>query len=244
MLKIALCDDLRRERDVLRKKLAKLLAEKQIPYLLEEYESGAELAEKCIENQYHLVFLDILMNQENGITVAKEIRKQNEKVKIIFVTTSRDYVLDSYDVYAYYYLLKPLQEERIRSCMDRFLREFQAQQEGQSLFIKTGSNSIYVPYHEIEYVESDNTVLSYHLINGKVVKSYGKLNAVEEQLPDTRFLRCHQSYLINMDHVKMVQEEFFMRSGDRVLIRKKEQKKLKEQYFIYIIEKEENRHEF
>lgn len=244
MLKIALCDDLKRERELLKEKLTKLLVERELPYVIDEYEDGAELAENCLENQYHLIFLDILMNQENGIEVAKHIRERDKKVKIVFVSTSKDYLLDSYDVYAYHYLVKPIQEERFKKCMERFLQGLYAEQDRKRLFIKTGGHSVYVPYGEIEYVESNNTVLLYHMVNGNVVKSYGKLSDIENQLYDKRFLRSHQSYLINMDHVKLVQEEFCMKSGARALIRKKEQKTLKEQYFNYIIEKEENRNEF
>ncbi len=88
---------------------------------------------------------------------------------------------------------------------------------------------------EIAFAESDNHSIRIHLINGEKVVCGGKLGDLAAQL-DSRFLRCHQSYLVNMEHIADVGEDFILKDGRRVHIRTRERKAMADAYYRFFVE--------
>lgn len=105
--------------------------------------------------------------------------------------------------------------------------------------IKYRNKFINVPYYEIVYIESMNSKCIMHCINKKEYTIYKKLNEIENELKSKKFLRCHQSYLINMDYVRQADKQFIMSNGDLVSIRQRSLKSLKQVYLNYINNKKD-----
>ena len=94
-------------------------------------------------------------------------------------------------------------------------------------------------FNEISFIESQNTTIRIHMNNYEVLKTYGKLDDIEKQISNSRFLRCHKSFLINMDYVKSVDSfKFITIFGDTVAIKQREASKIKKKYYEYMQNKE------
>lgn len=201
MKKIAFCDD---EASVLFE-IQKILnryqtIDPEITYTA--YQSPIELLadiEKGIS--YDVIFLDVLMPGENGIETAGEIRKYDTEVKIIFLTSSTEFAVQSYAVGAYYYQLKPISEDVFLQLLQSVLAKCKQEQE-DSLILRCKNGITRIELHKLEYCEVIHRTIFFHLINKTVLESTGNLDELSRQLTcDGRFLRPHRSYLVNLEHV-------------------------------------------
>lgn len=233
LVKILICDDNEIETGIIQVRLDYYFKDRDMTPQFFVFHSGEELLAEYKEGMADLIFLDIIMMEKNGMETAEQIRKKDERVKIIFVTSSKEYALDSYNVFASGYLVKPVEAMTLEKLLNRIMQEVSAE---RYYVYRTHHKSRRVLYQEMEFVESNNTRLTIHLTDGSMLQSYGKLSDLEKELSDRRFLRCHQSYLINMEQVKGVQEDFLMNSGKHVLIRKKEIRQMRENYFHFLDE--------
>ncbi len=226
-MRIAICDDNQIDRDIIKDFLHTYLTEKSIPNTMTEYENGMNLICDIEEGYYYdLVFLDIFMDHILGMDIARRLRSVGYTGKIIFLTSTAEFAVDSYEVEASGYLLKPHDYEKLRSLLDRLIDRTNIGQ-----FQVSVRNTIYsIPFGEIVYVESRNNVCILHRSDGREYTIYKKLSEVGSQLNDSRFLRCHQSYLVNMSYIAKADKQFELTTGDVVLIRQRNQKEIRRAY--------------
>lgn len=230
-MQIAICDDDTLDRNIIRELLYRYFKTKPVTCRITEYESGSNLLYEIEDGgHFDLVILDIYMNDLLGIDVARRLRQLQYQGEIIFLTTAPEYAIDSYDVAAAGYLLKPHSYQRLSAAMDRVLRHFDA----DVYHVRSRSAIICVPYDEILYVESSNTKCILHRTCGACYTIYKRLGDVARELNDDRFLRCHQSYLVNMQHVCAVDNDFELTSGAVVPIRQRGRREIRQAYCAYI----------
>jgi DNA-binding LytR/AlgR family response regulator len=151
--------------------------------------------------QYDLVLLDILMPFLTGIDAAKEIRQFNKDVKIIFITSSPEFAVDSYSVDAYYYALKPIWKDKLIILLDKVISDMETDS-GISILkkSKTGLTRIYI--NKLEFAEVIGKTILYHLTDGSVIEAVGSMTGLEnELLVNPCFIKPHRSYIINMHHI-------------------------------------------
>lgn len=199
-MKIAVCDDDRTTRE-------------QITSLIKEQEPDAEVitfeaGENMIKSQdnFEISFLDVEMEEVSGIDVAKHMRDDQEKRGkdksiIIFVTGYREYMEDAFDVNAFHYLLKPIDEKKFYTVFNRALKEvsMKTKQEGLSVIIKNNGMQKKVLLRDIYYVESNNKKVVFHTKDGKI-DTYGRMEDWGSELGDS-FYRCHRGYLVNLEKI-------------------------------------------
>lgn len=203
MIKIAFCDD---ELSVLN----------EISVLLDQYrvERNQEIKYTAFHSpldllaviergtRFDILFLDVLMPGENGIDVATDIRNYDSNVKIIFLTSSPEFAVQSYMVNAYFYQLKPICADSFFRLMDSVLSECE-KEKTSSLILRCKSGITRIEPRRLEYCEVIHRTLFIHLTNGKVLESTGSMDELSNQLaPFGCFLRPHRSYLINLDYVQ------------------------------------------
>ena len=163
--------------------------------LMAEIERGA---------RFDVLFLDILMPGENGIETAAEIRGYDRNVKIIFLTSSPEFALKSYEVEAYFYQLKPLRWEGFSRVMDSAL-ELCEQERKNRLILQCKSGITSLDPDRLEFCEVIHRTLLFHLSSGKVLESTGSLDEQSSRLaPCGCFLRVHRSYLIHLGYVQSI----------------------------------------
>ena len=203
MIKVAFCDD---DQLVLKDLCAfldryRVKSDHQIECAA--FSSPLELmAEIEKGTRYDILFLDILMPGETGINVAAEIRGYDSNVKIIFLTSSQEYAVQSYTVGAHYYQLKPVREENFIWLMNSAIMQCEKERE-DSLILRCKDGITRIGLRTLEYCEVNHRTLFIHLVGGKILESIGSLDELSRQLEFYGyFLRPHRSYLINLDHVQ------------------------------------------
>ena len=198
MYRIALCDDDNVFLSSFRTCLEKALDEKGAGYDLSVFSGAADLMTSIEEAEaFDLIFLDIVFEGENGIEVAKRIRKACPRVDIVFVTIEPGYAVDGYDIAPLHFLVKPVTPEKL----DQALRRFLAKHESDKLLIKSKGALVTMSTDDIEYIEIFSHDILIHLSIGQPVSYTGTLMELESLLPLRGFARCHKSFIINLRHV-------------------------------------------
>lgn len=241
MIKMAFCDD---DLSVL-KELSILVdryrVERNQNIVYAAFQSPLELlAEVERGNRLDIIFLDVLMPGQNGISVAKEIRRYDTSVKIIYLTSSAEYAVDSYDVGAYFYQLKPIWQESFYRLMDSVIPECRKGAEN-SLILRCRDGIARVELDKLQYCEVMSRTLLLHVNGGKVVDSTGKLDDLCEQLKEYEcFVRCHRSYLVNLDYVQNISNKgIIMTDGTEIPIPHGRYSELKDKFFSYFFNKKQ-----
>lgn len=230
VLEIAICDDSNFDRFVISEMIDDYFKDKSFLYRVTEYSNEETLIDDIEEsNKYDIIFLDIYLNTLLGIDVAKKLRHGGYNGNIVFLTASDKYAVESYDVDAAGYLLKPHNFEKFCSVMNRLI----SGRRRNMLMIKKRRSIEYISYDNIRYIESSNTKCIIHCNDEKVHTMYTRLDLIEKDINDRRFLRCHRSYLVNLYYVKSLSDNFIMDNGEIVLIRRKGIKETREEYLKY-----------
>lgn len=234
-MRIAVCDDSPLDREMAISLLNMYFEKKSVRYDFTEYEDGCLLLQDVSDGEwFDIVFLDIYIPKLLGIDIARRLRDLGFDGKIVFLSNSPDFAVDSYDVEAAGYLLKPHDYEKLCTVMDRILLDFRQ----STLRIVQHSKVCHIPLNEILYVESSNTKCMIHRAGGQVYTVYRRLNEIERELEDDRFLRCHQSFLVNMDYIQRADKEFELTTGDIINIRQRDLKNIRERFLKYASDKE------
>ncbi len=203
MIKIAFCDDELSVLNELRIFLDQYRVECNQDIEYTAFNNPIELLAQIEKGtRYDILFLDVLMPGENGIDVAAEIRIYDSNVKIIFLSYSAEFAVQSYSVGAYFYQLKPIWQESFFRLMDSVISTCEKEQSA-SMILRCKSGITRIELKHLEYIEVIHRTLFFHLTNGKVLESIGCLDELSKQLePYECFLRPHRSYMINMDYIQ------------------------------------------
>ena len=232
----AICDDDNTDRILVGKILQKKMKNRREPLTIEYFECGEDLVEKYEsgKQKYDLLILDIYMKYMDGMDAAKRIRRYDRNAAIIFLTTTPDYAVESYEVRATDYLLKPVSEGWMGEALNHFLEEHYPKVR-QSLLMISGSSGRRIAYDDILYIESRRMNLRVVCSKGVEHTIRKKLDDVQEELPENRFLRCNQSFIVNMDYIRDADNNFTMCNGDIIPIKVREKKKIRKRYFDYLL---------
>lgn len=235
---VAICDDEKEDRERVAKILVQKMKNRREPLQIIYFEQGEDLLEQYEEDQmpgYDLIFMDIYLQRENGMEIARKLRGYDRNVAVVFLTSSPDYAVESYEVWADGYLLKPVPQDKLEKLLNRFM-ENRYPRLKESMLMVSGGNGRRIAYDDILYVESQRMNLRIVCSGGEEHRIRKKLDEVQVELSQSRFLRCNQSYIVNMDYVTCADTNFTMENGDKIPIKVRERKKIRERYFSYILE--------
>lgn len=198
MIQIAVCDDEATVCKEITRAISDFLCGQDVDFQVWQYTNPQVLYEQV--TVFDLIYLDIQMPRLDGIELAKHIRSQNMECVLVFITGLKEYVLDAFDVEALDYICKPIDPVRLQRSLQRALTQILHRQKA-SVLVQTAHWCKAVKLSEIYYCEVINRKIYLHTKEG-VLEYYGKLKEIEKQL-DVRFFKCHRSYLVNLDHLKM-----------------------------------------
>lgn len=232
MLQVAICDDEEICLSNTKEMLETWANERSFELKIDCFNNGDSLIRKSENNRYDIVFLDIFMPATNGMDIAKELRQKDKTVKIIFLTSSPDFALQSYSVKATDYCLKPIEYERLKEIMEECITSFNGK-EPANLILKTlgGYQKIYI--YDIEYIEAQNKRVFFFLKSGQVLEVVQPLYTFEtELLNNNGFFKCHRSYLVYIPNVDYFSNtEIRTKSGRRIPIARGYGKVFKDAFF-------------
>ncbi len=234
-MRIAVCDD--DEREVSR--IGKLITEYQISreefiechYFTNSIDFLCELK----GGEYDLVLMDILMPGTNGIKAAQEIRELDKNVRLIFVSASPEFAVESYSVGAYYYLLKPIDTDSFFALLDKIGGELSVQVE-QGFIVKSREGIVRIAFSSLAYVEVINKTVFFHLADGVVHEATATLADFEEKLLSRPgFLKTHRSYLVNLGCIQAIDINcVIMKNGNSVPVSRQRRSQVQDAYMDFL----------
>ncbi len=237
MIEIVVCDDDEIELNHV-KRLLTLFHPEGVVINVNSY-LGSEQLFKDVDRirKTDLFLLDIVMPEHTGIELGKRIREHHKEAMIIYLTSSKDYALDAYGIKALDYLLKPVNQVDLFETLNHALSL--STKTIQYHTIQTRDAFISVKVDDIKYVEYRDHILYFSLVD-KVIKSKFFRNAFELTIPtlfeNEQFTLSHRAYLVNMNHIKMMQYDgFVMDNDDFVPISKNRIAEVRKQYMNFCL---------
>ena len=203
MIKIAICDDDKKITTQLEDVIEDYLKQLGIRYEINIFFDGKELMQHMEKEQteYDVIFLDIEMKDMDGMETARQIRKKNGLVLIIFVTTHTSYAIEAYSVHPFQFIVKPIDEKIV--C-DYFHQAYEVITAGEFYYEYKYNKEYYrILVNDIMYFESEKRMILIYLKDGIIKQYYDKLNLIQEKFQDSKadFWRIHQSILVNSKYV-------------------------------------------
>jgi len=235
MIRLGICDDDVKILEILRKMIEEQYGG-QVG--IQTYKSPCELLYLCEENgsvPLDIVLIDILLKRENGIELAKKLQNMSRRVKIIFITGYLEYAADIFQIEPVYLLKKPISVIKLVEAIDKAIEKIKME-EAQCITLCSRGAVFRVNVSYVSYIESNNRKVLVHQ-NEEVISIYMKLDELEEKLGNI-FLRCHHSYLVNMEFVKtFTAQEIELWDGTRIPVSRPKSAAAKERYLGYLGEK-------
>jgi DNA-binding LytR/AlgR family response regulator len=220
LIRVAVCDDICEHKDAVMSLLNLYQSERVgVEISASEFTSGVSLLENIAKGQrFDIYLLDIIMPEINGIELSQKIQEQDTDTTLIFQTQSTDHALEAYGVSAAQYMLKPINKESLFHALDRFIAARKREKDNFIMVSVSDNRTVKVLYSSIVVVERVGRVMRFHMNNGETLNSKTIRcpfeSALEKLLQDSRFLCVHQSFVINMDHVRELRKWSFLMSND------------------------------
>lgn len=213
MIQIAICDDEPYMIDLLNQKISAFFHKENIEISICCFSNGIDLLSS--NKTFHIIFLDVQMDKADGFEIAKKLRNNEFDGFLIFVTIMREAVFSAFEVQAFDYLIKPLQEKHFNQTMQRLLSSLQNQNR-KCLMVQKKNEWNIILFNHIMYCEIINRKVYLHLKDKSIIDYYDKIENLEKKL-DSRFFKCHRSYLINLQYVKNYKSTFaYLTNGEAI----------------------------
>ena len=228
MLRNAVCDDTREECDFIVEYASVFFEGRQMAVHIDTYEKGSELIEAGQE--YDLYLLDVLMPGLTGIETAARLGKGNHAV--VFITSSLEAAVDGYSVNAAGFILKPVERNHFEATMERVVNQYLGEREA-CISVIHNRVPVHLKLERIAWFENRLHRVFVTLTSGETLAIGQKLSDLQEELKEhPQFLRCHQSYVVNLEQVERLEDScFHMREGQLIPISRNFYKQSKNAYY-------------
>lgn len=219
--RIIICDDDKAHQEQLVKLVREWSYARDIRCAVSAFDSADALL--AAQPSFDLLFLDILMDGQDGMSAARLLREQGNEAQIVFVSSTADYVFEGYEVGAYRYILKPYDREQITDILHKCHTALRT----GSLLLRCGSVTHVIPYRDILYVEAQGRKCD--VVSGKERLSASQsISELASLLPEDSFYHCGKSFIVNLRHVAGVQRyEAILKNGARIPVSRRKYGELK-----------------
>lgn len=210
MLRIVICDDNAEIISCLQTWICARFSQESVKIF--SFASAKDLTDAVGQGlQADIAILDILLGEDNGILLAKQLFPSAAQTQVIFITGYVEYCSAVYETEHIYFLLKPLKEQAFHKAMDKALRAWQDTRKGE-LLVQTKRSIQRIPFPSIRYLESMGRKVRLYC-QDEVVECYATLSVLANDLPG-HFVSCHKSFLVNLDYVKKMEANQFVLTGN------------------------------
>lgn len=228
-MKIAICDDSQADAQ-------RLIAMLDGSHTAQWFPSAEALLIEMEEagGYFDLYLLDIFMTGMNGVELARYIRELDSEALLCFISTSEDFYREAYDCYAFQYLLKPVERGAFQELLCRASERMVRDRE-RTIKLVWNRKHLTLPYSRILFVTSRGHTLFIQCRDGVVEQHTGRLEDLSQQMDGNVFVRCHQSYIVNLYNVDAMNGDEFISGGQRIPISRR-YARVKEQYRTLMFE--------
>ena len=235
MVYIAVCEDEQEHQEKISVLLKKYGAVNCCDFEISFFSTATDFWEHYQPGSFNIVFLDIFLENDNGIEIGKKLRNLGEDCQIVFITSSRDFAIEGFELKARHYIIKPIAEEKMFEALNRCLTMIA--DDTKCIRIPNGKLEVAIRLKDIIYVEVFNKVSILHTASEEV-KTYMSLSELEKLLGGTPFLRCHRCSIINMNCVDdYTTADFIMKNGDKVAIPRSNSVAVRQKYLDFVFTK-------
>lgn len=215
-MRIAIIDDIAAEREILHERVNVQLARISLRADIFEYKSGHDFLSAAEEERFEMAFLDIYMENENGMDTAKELRLFDSDCLLVFTTTSRDHALDGFRVRAMHYLVKPYTDEELTGLFDEALERLPRPDQYIEVTPVAG-NTVWLQLGEILYAEHFRHQIHIHQADGQTTVTRQTFREFAQQLPKERFFQCSRGTIVNLEYAKDFNgTAFLLKNGEKL----------------------------
>ena len=229
-MNIAVVDD----EEIIRRQIHGFIKKQKPDFNISDFATGEDLL--AAGSDFDIIFIDIQMEGMGGIEAAKNLRQRNADAVLVFITVIKEYVFEAFDVSAFHYLLKPIEEKKFMEVLGRAAEEAGKRkgQREQQIFIRTKNQGYTLNLSSILYIESRGKKVEIHTTDMGEIEAYATMDELEGQLGDG-FYRCHRGYLVNMAHiVRYDNESIFLSGGGKVYLTRKKHNEFVKAYMWYL----------
>ncbi len=227
-MNVAIVDDMATECEILRSLLKQYKINQQQMIQIREFHSGRELLADYIPGRYDVVFMDIFLNNENGVDCALKLRQLDENINLIFLTTSWEFGVKSYDVRAADYIVKPASLEKLSRALHYCkISEFQSH---PSITVTTRNQPLEIALNRILYADYQNRSACIHLKDCLVPVS-GSFSELSKQLTDyPQFMSCFKGIVVNLKMVRELGSDYLiLKNSEQLPVSRRLQRKVQQQ---------------
>lgn len=196
---IAICDDEAADVQFLSKLVIQWASDNKYRISIETFNSSEEFLFKSADKKSDILLLDVEMGKMNGVELARDVRRNNREIQIVFVTGYMEYIQEGYEVEALNYLLKPITNEKLFAVLNRAVERLKACE--KALLLTVSDEIIRIPLYEIKYVEVRKNYVTIH--SGKDYEVKKTLSELEKNLDDS-FFRTGRSFIVNLRFVRKI----------------------------------------
>ncbi len=236
MIHIAICDDSKQERQILAALFKRYQELHATPLQIHIFQNGFSLLDAIDQGKrFDITILDILMPGENGIEIARNIRASGTDTEIIFLTSSPEYAVDSYEVKAQNYLLKPVTEEKFFASIDSILAELDEKDTASFIIYTTEKQYSRIRVSSLVYGEVTHRTITLHLADQTMISAVMTFTEFQDILkvyPD--FIYPHRSYAVNMNYIQYVtKSDIILTDGQKIPLSRNNYTKISEQFLNF-----------
>lgn len=205
-MRIAICEDNREHMEILEEMINRWAEKENTQVTIGCYQSAEQFL-FCMKDELHydLAFLDIQMSKIDGLQLAKLIREEDQLIFLVFTTALKNYAPKGYEVSAFRYLIKPLEEAEVFQVLTQ-AGGMMEERRREAVIVTRGDESRRVFKDEIYYIEVDNHHIILHL-KEETIRFKAKLKEFEMQFREPQFCKCHRSYIVNLKHTGKISRE-------------------------------------
>ena len=236
MIHIAICDDSKQERQILAALFKRYQELHATPLQIHIFQNGFSLLDAIDQGKrFDITILDILMPGENGIEIARNIRASGTDTEIIFLTSSPEYAVDSYEVKAQNYLLKPVTEEKFFASIDSILAELDEKDTASFIIYTTEKQYSRIRVSSLVYGEVTHRTITLHLADQTMISAvmtFTEFQDILKAYPD--FIYPHRSYAVNMNYIQYVtKRDIILTDGQKIPLSRNNYTKISEQFLNF-----------
>jgi len=236
LIHIAICDDSKQERQILAALFKRYQELHATPLQIHIFQNGFSLLDAIDQGKrFDITILDILMPGENGIEIARNIRASGTDTEIIFLTSSPEYAVDSYEVKAQNYLLKPITEEKFFASIDSILAELDKKDTASFIIYTTEKQYSRIRVSSLVYGEVTHRTITLHLADQTMISAvmtFTEFQDILKAYPD--FIYPHRSYAVNMNYIQYVtKSDIILTDGQKIPLSRNNYTKISEQFLNF-----------
>jgi DNA-binding LytR/AlgR family response regulator len=236
LIHIAICDDSKQERQILAALFKRYQELHATPLQIHIFQNGFSLLDAIDQGKrFDITILDILMPGENGIEIARNIRASGADTEIIFLTSSPEYAVDSYEVKAQNYLLKPVTEEKFFASIDSILAELDEKDTASFIIYTTEKQYSRIRVSSLVYGEVTHRTITLHLADQTMISAvmtFTEFQDILKAYPD--FIYPHRSYAVNMNYIQYVtKSDIILTDGQKIPLSRNNYTKISEQFLNF-----------